>query len=474
MRITLVTLNSSYIHTNLALRYIADALTKHGHTVTLREFTTKDRQSEVLHSLYADAAEVYGFSAYIWNVGQLCNLASQLKLIRPSSRIVFGGPEVSYDTEAFLMGKPYIDHVICGEGESAFCELCGGRLSDRIINGSDRAGLYDFRDAGILYDRYPPQNGQFLYYESSRGCPYRCSYCMSALSGDGVRQKDADTTVRELLELGNIASREGMPHIVKLIDRTFNCDRERAYYIWNKLVESGVNCRYHFEIRCELLDDRAIEVLRRGSDIFLLEAGIQSANSDTLSEITRGGDPSRGLEMLGVLMSGKHPPVHADLIAGLPHEDYASFARSFDIAYPLCDELQLGFLKLLKGSVLRNNSTSYGIKHNPEPPYNILSSDCLDYEDIRRLTVIADLVDRYHNNGGFERTLGYLTSVVTPFALFEQIADTIPDVRRLSQREAYTALLECAENIDGVDRETLRTALCEDFTARERAVCRLN
>jgi len=259
-----------------------------------------------------------------------------------------------------------------------------------------------------------------------------------------------------------------MPRIVKLIDRTFNCDRDRAYYIWKKLTESGVDCRWHFEIRAELLDDRSIDILRKGSRIFLLEAGIQSTNPETLRSIDRGGDPELGLKRLGELTSGVHPPVHADLIAGLPYEDFKRFGVSYNTAYPLCDELQLGFLKLLKGSVLRGDADKYGMKFSPEPPYNVLETAYLSYTDIRRLTVIADLTDRYHNNGGFERALAYLTSVMPPFELFCALAEAVPDVRKLSQREAYVALFECACGLCGVDREVVRAALCDDFAARER------
>jgi len=520
MHIALLALNSSYIHTNLAVRYIAASLEDAGHRVTLLEYSLKDRTSEVLRGMYSSGADIYGFSVYIWNKAEMLTLAAQLKILRPEAITVFGGPEVFGCEEELISENPFIDHVITGEGEAAFVKLSeaiqsGGRC-DAVIYGSScgtsdysihkpnctiadydthklnrttadsdthtlnctaadsdthsRIGEYhDFRNAGIFYDRYPARPGQFFYYEGSRGCPYRCSYCMSAVGG-AVRQKDADTVVRELTALGRLAASTGgrQQPTVKLIDRTFNCDEKRAEYIWEKLIDTGIDCRFHFEIRAELLTDNAIEILRRGSDIFLLEAGIQSTNPETLREIKRGGNPELGLLRLKQLMDGKHPPIHADLIAGLPHESFESFLASLDSAYPLCDELQPGFLKLLGGSVLRCDAEKYGIKFSPEPPYNILESDSISYIELCRLTDMADLIERYSNGEGFGRAIKYLTSVTRPSVLFSVLADHIPDIRKLSQREAYTALLEGAADIEGVDRETLRCLLCEDFAEREK------
>ncbi len=463
MKITLFALNSSYIHTNLAVRYLAANIDSSRHDVTVLEFCQKDRRGEILSALHATDADVYGFSAYIWNVADLCEIAADLRIIRPTAEIVFGGPEVSYNAEQFLAAHPYVDRVVVGEGEGAWAALADGAVDARVVDGADFTPTLDFRDAGILYDVYPPKVGQMLYYEGSRGCPYRCSYCMSALSGR-LRTKDADVVVRELLTLGEL----NPGGTVKLIDRTFNCDEARAEYIWRRLVENKPNCRCHFEVRAELLTDSAIDILREGADIFLIEAGIQSTNPETLREIKRGGDPELGLQRLRQLMSGVHPPVHGDLIVGLPHENYASVGRSFDTAYPLCDELQLGFLKLLHGSELRNCRENFGIVHSPTPPYEILGSRDITYAEIRRLERIADVVDRLKGGGSFDAALSCLTAVIRPFELFEKLSDALGDVRRLSQRALYEAVFAFGCGDDRVEREALRLALCEDFSKREK------
>jgi len=463
MRIVFVGLNSSYIHTNLAIRYLAAAYENAGGESVTSEYSQKDRRGEILGSLYDLCGDVYAFSAYIWNIGDLCRIASELKLLRPDSAIVFGGPEVSFDAPEFLMSHPFVDCVITGEGEGVFEAAASGLKLCGIINGADYPAQSDFRTAGILYDRYPAQKGQMLYYESSRGCPYRCAYCMSAASGS-VRIKDAETAARELIELGRLSD----GGTVKLIDRTFNCDERRAEYIWRALIDSGVKCRWHFEIRTELLTDTAVGLLREGSDIFLLEAGIQSTCPETLRAIKRGGDPELGLKKLCELVGGKHPPVHADLIAGLPHETFERFKQSFDDAYPLCDELQLGFLKLLKGSELRRDAEKYGMKFSPEPPYELLESETISYDELRTMHRIADLTERYGPGRGFDRAVGYLLGHVTPFKLFEGLAKYTGDVRKLSQRQAYEKLFEYGLTIKGTDEDEFRENITADFTSREK------
>ena len=464
MKVALFALNSAYIHTNLAIRYIAAALEDAGHRVLLIERSLKDRHGEWLDALVQSGAEMVGFSAYIWNIGALCETAAQLRLLCPDRKIVFGGAEVSYDSEEFLRDKPYIDHVICGEGEGAWLALAGGGAFARILDGNDFEAV-DFRRAGILYDRYPAQPGQLLYYEGSRGCPYRCAYCLSAVAGR-VRMKETATVLRELEVLGRMAVERGAG-IVKLIDRTFNCDEARAEAIWQGILAFDFDCRYHFEIRAELLTDAAVELLRGHRGRIQLEVGVQSTCEKTLGEIQRGGDPDAGLRRLRELMAGEHPMIHADLIAGLPEEDYVRFGRSYDETYPLCDELQLGFLKLLHGSRLRERAADYGSVYNPAPPYQILQNDAMPYRDLRRLEAVADVAERLRASGGFEKTLRCLTNRIGAFALFEALADFLPDIRRLSQARLYESLYDWALTRRDVDAEEVRRLLADDYAAKE-------
>jgi radical SAM superfamily enzyme YgiQ (UPF0313 family) len=413
LKTVLFALNSSYIHTNLAVRCLKKALQKAGADAVIIERSQKDKRDAVLYDLYAENAAIYGFSAYIWNINDLYRYASLLKLLLPGCKIVFGGPEVSFESEEFFFERPYIDYIIRGEGEDAIVNLIKYGSDKRIIDG----GIYSgFAEAGMMYDIAP--HGSIVYYESSRGCPYCCAFCLSSLS-QGVRAKSAETTLSELRcfeQLSNDIK------IVKFVDRTFNFDRERAKTIWRALISDEYRLKYHFEICAELLDEESFEILSEiPNNKIQLEIGVQSTNRATLDACERRGDVSLVLKNTRRIHETGNIHIHCDLIAGLPYESYERFIESYDTVHSCCDMLQLGFLKLLRGSRMRAESERYGILYNPEPPYTILYNDYIGYKELFCLQRIAAISERYRG-GGFENTMRYIfKNINSPFRFYEGI-----------------------------------------------------
>lgn len=463
MTILLTALNASYVHTNAAVRCIASVLAARGETVRILERSLKDRTREILHELYAADADVYGFSVYIWNRDTVLALASQLRLLRPAAKIVLGGPEISYEDESFFAAHPYIDNILAGEGETVFPAFLDNPPPRHTILCGEPYG--DFVNTGILYDLYPPgaHSGGILYYESARGCPYRCSYCLSS-AHRGVRAKSADVTIGQLREFEKMDN----VRIIKFVDRTFNFDRRRADQIWRALAGAEFTKTYHFEICADLLDEENFAVLAAvPPGKIQLECGVQSTNPATLAAIGRTSDPAKILAALARIRKMRNIHLHADLIAGLPHEGWARFAQSFDETFPVCHKLQLGFLKLLPGTSLRRDCESMGFAYSPRPPYEILHSDALSYEELYRLHGIDDVLDRFSTDGKFAYTMEFLLErEPSPFAFFAGLAESIPPLRALSQREAVLALREFAL-CRGADAERLDARLTLDWMLSE-------
>lgn len=467
MKILLFALNSSYTQTNLAVRCIKKSLVTAGFSAEIYEFNLKDRKRRVLEALVSAHADVYGFSAYIWNVRELYSFAADLKKLRPEAKIVFGGPEVSFDALEVLSEHGYIDCVITGEGEAAFVTavrlLSSGKVLPPIIEG----GIFEgFREQGILYSKDELNgNSRVVYYESSRGCPYRCAYCLSSVSGK-VRAKDAEVTLSELKEFENV----GNVKIVKFVDRTFNFDRGRAKEIWRGLLSGTYTKTYHFEICADLLDEESFAILSQfPKGKIQLEIGVQSTNREALSRVDRSPDTDRLIANITRLYRMGNMHIHADLIAGLPGENFESFGHSFDALYGKCHMLQLGFLKLLRGSKLRREADSFGCVYSDEPPYEVLSTDCLSYSELCCLHAVDELADRYCG-GAFSRSMALIMSrTESPFYLFCRFADSFVTDRvhitECSQPRAYEKLYEYLHK--GDDRE-LAEALTLDFLTSQK------
>ena len=461
-KILLFALNSSYTHTNLAVRCIRKSLTAQGFCCDIAEFSIKDKKRRVLEALVNADADIYGFSAYIWNMRELCEFAANLKKLRPDALIVFGGPEVSFDCEEILSSHPYIDCIVTGEGETAFVTLAGmyadGDTLPRIIDG----GIYaEFTEQGMLYTPDEMNEGsRVVYYESSRGCPFRCAYCLSAMSGK-VRAKSAEVTLAELAEFENIDHIK----IIKFVDRTFNFDRERAKAIWRGLLSEKYTKNYHFEICAELLDEESFELLSLfPCGKIQLEIGVQSTNPNTLRRVDRSPETKQLIENITRLHKMGNMHIHADLIAGLPGEDMVSFAHSFDALYGRCDMLQLGFLKLLRGSKLRRDAEKFGCVYSDEPPYEVLATDCLTFDELCRLHEIDELCERYCTHA-FMRSMELIMSrYESPFGALNLLAEGFCTdgvrVTELSQPRAYEMLYRHMHN--GDDRE-LSDLLTLDF-----------
>jgi len=325
-------------------------------------------------------------------------------------------------------------------------------------------------DEGILY-RADEANGTILYYESSRGCPYRCAYCLSSATS-GVRFKSVAQTLCDLEEFERLAVD---CKIIKFVDRTFNADANRANAIWRALLDDRFTKHYHFEVCASLLNEESFEILSRfPKGKIRLEFGLQSTNRETLEACHRKIDPQAVISAVRRIHAVGNVHVHLDLIAGLPYEGYTRFAQSFDDAYGSCDLLQLGFLKLLHGTVLREKKEEYGYRCLPYPPYTVLENRWITYQELQRLTHIAELLERYLESGRFEHTLWLITKHMrSPFGFWEGLADflTLHDSRplqKISQPDAYRYLLdyvkECFPEIPIAD---LRLAMCADFSQHE-------
>ena len=449
MKTVLFALNGSYSHTNLAVRAIGHALRAAGEEVVIVEKNLKDTHLSVLETLVSEQADVYGFSVYIWNAPEMYAFASELKTLLPTALLVFGGPEVSFENESFFERHPEVNVIISGEGEQAFPDLVRAYASGETVERRLlRAKPYDrFTESGIYYDEIGEEPRGLVYYESVRGCPFACAYCLSSRS-EGIRAKSAEKALDDLLAFERF---DGI-RTVKLVDRTFNFDRERAKIIWRALSEPRYTKEYHFEVSAALLDEESFAILAsvpKGK--FRLEIGVQSTNPRTIKAIGRALDTQKTLLALERLHEKGNLHVHADLIAGLPYEDYASFAASFDDVYGKASVLQLGILKLLRGSRMREEAERYGIVYSPQVPYRVLKTDVLSFAELMRLERIDGLNDRFSNSGKFDFTFPYLpTACGSAFGFFDGLCDFAEaafgcrEIARLPQAEAFRLLWEYA------------------------------
>lgn len=469
MKITLFAINGGYTHTSLAIRCLARPLREAGFAVTPLERNLRDRTDAMLDALMETEADVYGLSCYIWNLPLMLTLAADLHALRPDAVIFAGGPEVSYATERFA-GTAGIDYIVTGEGEAAVLGLCsalrdGVRPAERIIAGSPQPP-----GEGIAYPADEDLTGKLVYYESARGCPYRCAYCLSSRV-EGIRAKGAEAVIADLRAFSGRGAKT-----VKLVDRTFNFDVRRANAIWAALADGDFAGEYHFEICAALLDEESVAILSRmPAGRVRLEVGLQSTNPATLAAVQRPIDPARVIDVLERLHRESAVHIHLDLIAGLPYEGYARFGESFDAAYFCCDVLQLGHLKLLYGTKLREEAAQYGYVCAERPPYAVLRSNWIDYGELRRLDAVADLLERYRDSGRFARGLDVLIArgKCSPFARWCGLLDDIAaqdgrPIARISQPDAYRLLHGYAGKVlTGEEYTKFDLALAADWDAAE-------
>ena len=489
MKILLTTLNAKYVHTSLALWYLYQFCKKDHSGLVLREFNINQDLSWVCGEIYLEQADVVAFSCNIWNIEQVLIICRRLKAVAPDTVIILGGPEAAADPRETLAANPAVDFIVCGEGELTFAEWLR-ELKQSVPRWENISGLA-FRsgqgipvlneprpvipDLALLPFPYPREDlAQFrqklVYYETSRGCPYHCSYCLSANERE-VRCFPMDRVEQELLLLIEAGIAQ-----VKLVDRSFNCNPERAKHIWRFLLAHPGHTNFHFEIVGDLLDEESLAILAAAQPgQFQFEIGVQSTNEETLRLIDRKMDFARlGDRVIRLRRQGRIF-VHLDLIAGLPGEDYQSFAKSFNDNMTLApSRLQLGFLKLLKGSGLREQAADFGYEFTAETPYEVLENNWISYRELLNLKVIEDLLERYYNSGRFERGFGYLmTRYSSPFQLFEALASWWKgrgyDQVSHREKDLYRYLIEFypAEGTEGV---ILRNLLKHDLLRSERMV----
>jgi radical SAM superfamily enzyme YgiQ (UPF0313 family) len=512
MKILLVAINSKYIHSNLAVYslkayydHIAgfDKSFQQSHTegdspVEIAEYTINQLTDEIIAGIYKKRPDVIAFSCYIWNITKVYEVAVELNKILPDVPIWLGGPEVTYDSVKELKEHSYITGVMIGEGEQTFSELCEYYQNTGMALGSsdelrqilqiafrdekDLASiiktpnrpLLSMDDLPFVYTNMEAFQNKIIYYESSRGCPFGCSYCLSSVE-KSVRFRSLDKVFKELQYFLDVKVSQ-----VKFVDRTFNCNHDRTLKLFAFILEhdNGIT-NFHFEIAADLLKQDEIDILKQmRPGLVQLEIGVQSANLDTIHEIDRVMNLEELSSVVNEIHEGENVHEHLDLIAGLPHEDLVSFQKSFDYVYNLKPEqLQLGFLKVLKGSKMHQKALEYGIVYQNRPPYEVLYTKWLSYEDVLTLKRVEDMVENYYNSRLFVNTMDYLSKQTnSPYSLYAKLANyyeinglfEIKHTRITRYRILYDFMKEYLnEQADSKSFEIARERLIFDLYLRE-------
>jgi radical SAM superfamily enzyme YgiQ (UPF0313 family) len=434
MKALLTTLNSKYIHSALSIRYLKE-FCKDIADISLMEFTINQNIDYIAGEIYKKKPDIIGFSTYIWNLEQTLRVCEILKLISPNIKIILGGPEVSFDSEDIMKENWFIDFIISGEGEIPFRQLLlaifdGDRDFSSVKGLTYREGEEIIKNPpGSLLknlDMIPSPyveidkslEKKIVYYESSRGCPFNCQFCLSSTI-KGVRYFSLERVKEDLQRLMDMKVKQ-----VKFVDRTFNANKKYAMEIMEFIMDKDPeDMNFHFEVTAHLIDEDMLQLIKKAKPgLFQFEIGVQSTNERTIEAIGRTTNFGKLKEICKEIKSYKNIHQHLDLIAGLPYEGYESFKKSFNDVYEIKPEkIQLGFLKLLKGSGLRKEKEKYGFKFLDIPPYEVLETNYIKYEEMLRLKGIEDLVEKYYNEEYFKTTISYLVEnkYDTAFDFFE-------------------------------------------------------
>lgn len=524
MRFLLCGINAKYIHSNLAifsLKAYADRKKIPGAEIILKEYTINNYVEDILQDLYETKADVVIFSCYIWNISFVRELAAELKKVSPAVKIWAGGPEVSYAANKFLEQNPAFDLIMQGEGEEVFSELIRFALEDKYFAGEENTNLTnhidmtklqklqgiavrDFSEKSALengessmeskskiintgfatlmnmdtipfvYEDFHLFEHKILYYETSRGCPFRCSYCLSSVDKT-VRFRSLELVKKEL-----DAFLEAKVPQVKFVDRTFNCNRQRAIDIWSYLVEhdNGIT-NFHFEIAADLLTDEEADLIAKmRPGLIQLEIGVQSTHDETIREIHRHMDLKDVHQMMKKVQKAGNIHQHLDLIAGLPFEDYETFTHSFDDIYEWKPEqLQLGFLKVLKGSYMYEHAKEYEAVYRAKPPYEVLRTKWLSYEDICNIKLAEEMLEVYYNSTQFPVSIRLLETIhESAYHMFENLGHFYEEHGYLAMSHTRMRrseiLLEYIESLGVADMEVFYQAATYDIYSRENAKSR--
>ena len=479
MKILLAACNAKYIHSNLAVYDLKAYSSDYDEHVILREYTINQPKDEILKDIYSSGADVVCFSCYIWNISFVRELIRDLVKILPKTAFWAGGPEVSYDAEKFLTEMPEMTGVMVGEGEKTFHDLLefyidgkdsleeisgiAYRTGDKIIHNGWRE-LMDLSAIPFVYEHLEKFENRIIYYESSRGCPFSCSYCLSSIDKK-LRFRDLKLVKKEL----QFFLDHRVPQ-VKFVDRTFNCKHEHAMTIWKYILEhdNGVT-NFHFEISADLLREEEMELMSQ-----MRPGLIQSTNQETIRAIHRHMDLKKLEHCVNRVHSFRNIHQHLDLIAGLPYEDYDIFHQSFNDVYQMKpDQLQLGFLKVLKGSLMQKEAEGYGIVYKEKEPYEVLSTNWLTYGEVLKLKMVESMVEVYYNSGQFWHTLEYLVPLEKDAFTFYEKLGSFYEKKGYSEishsrMRRYEILLEYLQEETDVPTEVAAQKMLYDLYLREK------
>ena len=483
MKAVLVALNASYSHSSLALRYLLQYCKKQFPGLRGLEFNINQDPGLVLAELVQGRPDLVGFSCYIWNIELVLLLVSNLKKVLPQTTVVLGGPEVSFDTNYWLETYPEIDYIIAGEGEESFRLFLGaeqkarGRIPQKTCK--EIPGLVYRRDGRIFenpiqpldLEQIPPiyagdlsaLKNKIVYYETTRGCPFRCAYCLSSVLG-GVRKFPEERCLEELRRLAGLGLEQ-----IRFVDRTFNYDPLRAYDLLQFMISLETETRFQLEVSGDILTDRVLGLLTQAPENrFQFEIGVQSTNEATLEAVSRRCDLKRLQEVVRFLKTQTKVRVLLDLIAGLPYEGFWRFGESFDYVYNLKpDRIHLGFLKLLRGSRLRQEAESFGCIYAKQAPYEVLSTADLSFAEIRRLKIIEDLTSKYANRR-FARSLEYLLrGGQSPFHFFNLFGEKWEAAGYHWYNHSLNRLYEILADFFSEENPDLQSWLKFDYRANE-------
>ncbi len=496
MKTLLIAINSKYIHSNLGIYYLQAYADKYKDNIKVLEYTINQYQEDILQSIYLEKPDLISISCYIWNIEMVSSLCREFRKVLPNTKIWLGGPEVTYESKKYLLNHPEVDGIMLGEGEETFLEILDyyNKKEDSISLESIKSITYrksaekeftyegynnfndykkqnskglnniiqteirpllDFNTVPFPYDDLTHFENKIIYYESSRGCPFSCSYCLSSVDKK-MRLRDINLVKEEL----NFFLKHKVKQ-VKFVDRTFNCNKAHSLAIWKHLKENDNSItNFHFEIAADLLDDEEIQLLKSMRDgLVQLEIGVQSTNPKTIKAINRKTNFNKISKNVINLSENRNVHQHLDLIAGLPYEDYESFKNSFNEVYNLKpDQLQLGFLKVLKGAPIFEDSEEYGIVYKDLPPYEVLFTNWLSYDDILKLKLVEEMVEVYYNSGQFNTTIKFMEHYFeTYFDLYKELGEyyrghDLLDIRhtRLRRYEILIGFMESRlDELDG-------------------------
>ena len=488
LKILLAACNAKYIHSNLAVYNLKSCSGEYSHNVVIKEYTINQIQDDILKDIYLEQPDVICFSCYIWNISFVKELVPDLKKILPHVDFWAGGPEVSYDAVEFLKKNPAFFGVMVGEGEETFHELAGYYIERKPENLKEIRGvafhdetkvpdivhtgwreLMDLSKVPFAYSNLTEFKNRIIYYESSRGCPFSCSYCLSSIDKK-LRFRDIELVKKEL----QFFIDNKVPQ-VKFVDRTFNCKHDHAMAIWRYITEhdNGIT-NFHFEISADLLREEELALMKTmRPGLIQLEIGVQSTNPQTIKAIRRTMDFEKLKGIVEQIHSFGNIHQHLDLIAGLPYEGYESFHKSFCDVYALRPEqFQLGFLKVLKGSHMMEMTGEYQILYKDREPYEVLSTAWLTYGEILGLKMVESMVEVYYNSGQFKHTLVFLEQYFEdPFRMYEALGrfyekKGYSEISH-SRMRRYEILMEFAGEQKEIPLEVLSDVMLLDLYLRE-------